>query len=193
MRHGKHEALGSRKARIAAVALVLILCCSIGGTLAWLAASTNSVTNTFKPAQVECSVTDTYRNNEKTNIKVSIPDNVKNADAYVRVTLVPTWEDAQGNAVAMPAEITYPDSSLNSSWFKDGDYYYYKNILKVGDETPALFNSAITVPDSTGDYTLNLQVLAEAIQADGMDGEAHPVATVWPVSVAANGSLSAKG
>ena len=190
MRHGKRETCGSRRAKIASVALVAILCCAVGGTLAWLAASTEAVTNTFTATQVECKVTDEYEDHKKTDIVVTNPSNDKNVDAYVRVTLVPTWEDEQGNAVAKKVEnLSYPAPA--NGWVQGSDgYYYYTKVVKVGESTPALFNSAIVVPtDNT--YKLNLQVLAEAIQADGMDGEKHVVETVWPaVTVGADGTLT---
>lgn len=197
MRHGKHAAPISRKAKITTVALVVLLCCAVGGTLAWLAASTKPVTNTFTPAQVECVVDDDYINNEKTNIVVTNPEDAegKNVDAYIRVTLVPTWEEKgdTGNAVAVAKKVEgldYP-TELGTGWIQIGEYYYYNKIVKVGDSTPALFDSAIKVPTDSI-YALNLQVLAEAIQADGMDGEKHVVETVWPaVTVGADGTLSA--
>ena len=188
MRHGKHEAPNGRKAKITTVALVVLLCCAVGGTLAWLAASTKPVTNTFTPAQVQCVVTDNYKNNKKTDIQVKNPNEPQNVDAYVRVTLVPTWEDGD-NAVAKQAILSYPAPA--NGWIQIGDYYYYTKIVKVGASTPKLFDTAITVPTDP-QYVLNLQVLAEAIQADGVDSDGTPaVATVWPVAVN-DGILSAK-
>lgn len=195
MRHGKRETFRSRKAVIVMTALVLILCCAAGGTLAWLAASTEAVTNTFTATQVECEVEDKYEDHEKTDIVVRVPDGAENLDAYVRVTLVPTWEDDNGNAVAKKVEgLTYP-TALGTGWVKGSDgYYYYTKVVEESDGTPALFGEAIKIPtDPNGEYALNLQVLAEAIQADGVDSNGTPaVETVWPVTVGTDGTLSAK-
>ena len=202
MAHGKREATRTLKQRLAIAAVALLLCCTVGGTLAWLATSTGMVTNTFEPTWVECEVSDTYENGAKTNIVVTNPNNHKtptNVDAYIRVTFAATWEDpADGYAaVAKDTKAFYDNlakATLNSAdWFKGSDgFYYYKHIVKVGESTSQVFTSSITIPadDSGNGYELNVQILAEAIQADGVDGSGKPaVATVWPVTVS-GGKLS---
>ena len=200
MAHGKREIPRTLKQKLAIAAVALLLCCSVGGTLAWLATSTGPVTNTFEPTWVECEVSDTYENGVKTNIVVTNPKeddgDIKNVDAYIRVTFAATWEDPNDPnepyaAVAKDTKAFYDNlaaATLNSAdWFKGSDgFYYYKHIVKVGEATSQVFTSALTIPkDDTGNgYELNVQILAEAIQADGVNSSGTPaVADVWPVTV----------
>ena len=199
MAHGKREETRTLKQRLAIAAVALLLCCSVGGTLAWLATSTGPVTNTFEPTCVECEVSDTYENGAKTNIVVTNPNNPKtptNVDAYIRVTFAATWEDPADDyaAVAKDTKAFYDNlakATLNADWFKGSDgFYYYKHIVKVGESTSQVFTSSITIPadDSGNGYELNVQILAEAIQADGVDGSGTPaVETVW-TAVKLNGT-----
>ncbi|MBQ2960412.1 MAG: hypothetical protein IJE09_04225 [Oscillospiraceae bacterium] len=53
MRNGKHVAKRSyTKMLVTALALVLVCCMAVGGTLAWLQDKTNTVTNTFTAAEL---------------------------------------------------------------------------------------------------------------------------------------------
>ena len=208
MAHGKREIPRTLKQKLAIAAVALLLCCSVGGTLAWLATSADPVTNTFEPTWVECKVDDDYNfeTGKKTNITVANPNNPAtptNVDAYIRVTFAATWEDPNDPnepyaAVAKDTKAFYDNlaaATLNSAdWFKGSDgFYYYKHIVKVGEATSQVFTSALTIPkDDTGNgYELNVQILAEAIQADGVNNSGTPaVADVWPVTVGNDGTLS---
>lgn len=48
-----------KKKVISIVAVVLVLCCAIGGTLAWLTDKTDEVKNVFTPAGIEVTLTET--------------------------------------------------------------------------------------------------------------------------------------
>lgn len=48
-----------KKILVSAVAAALVLCCAIGGTLAWLTAQTNPVINTFTVGNVDLTLTET--------------------------------------------------------------------------------------------------------------------------------------
>ena len=50
-----------KKALLCAVAVVLVLCCAIGGTLAWLTAKTDTVTNTFTVGDINIELKETPR------------------------------------------------------------------------------------------------------------------------------------
>lgn len=187
MARGKRELPRRRSGKVTLGLLALVLCCAVGGTLAWLIDATNPLTNTFTPAQVECEVEEQFDNNTKTNVSVQNPADEKNVTAYIRVALVPTWEDENGNAVAKPASLGDLTLSLNpTDWVKIDSYYYCKTPVEPGSSTPVLVNSA-TVKTVNG-YSMNLQILAEAVQAE----PASAVESVWPVSVGSGGTLSRK-
>ena len=48
-----------KKAIVAVVAFVLVLCCAIGGTLAWLVDSTSEVKNTFTYGDINIDLSET--------------------------------------------------------------------------------------------------------------------------------------
>lgn len=189
MTRGKRELhrKWNKKGLTALLAVALILCCTVGGTLAWLADQTDPVVNTFTPTQSDIEIEERFDGTEKSDIKVTVPDNGKNIPVYIRVTLVATWEDSGHNPVAKKAEITLP-KRLGDGWVKGSDdYYYYTKAVSPGESTTFLFGAQeITVPTEEGLH-MNLQVLADAVQADGevkIDGKTVPaVETVWPVKV----------
>ena len=48
-----------KKKVLSIVAVVLVLCCAIGGTLAWLTAKSDVVKNTFAPSDINITLTET--------------------------------------------------------------------------------------------------------------------------------------
>lgn len=180
---GKHtRASAPRRGLVLAAALALTLIFSAGGTLAWLAASTEETVNTFSPAQMEIQVKEEFDGETKEHVKV-----VNNSETavYIRVALVPTWvtDDAKHEPVAQSASL----SDLNfvnlpaSGWKQDGDYYYYTLPVPAGSTTPELFTSATVAVTPPEGCTMDLQVLAQAIQAAPRDA----VIAAWGEAIAA--------
>lgn len=79
-----------KKAIVAVVALVLVLCCAMGGTLAWLVDSTTEVKNTFTYGDINISLwehklnddgltlsTDVFTGAEQTGFKMIPGNNIK--------------------------------------------------------------------------------------------------------------------
>ena len=48
-----------KKAWVSLVAVVLVLCCAVGGTLAWLTAQSGEVKNTFSPSDINIKLKET--------------------------------------------------------------------------------------------------------------------------------------
>ncbi len=69
-----------KKAIVAVVALVLVLCCAMGGTLAWLVDSTTEVKNTFTFGDINIDLSES----EDLNLKM-IPGNPIHKDPTVTV------------------------------------------------------------------------------------------------------------
>jgi len=69
-----------KKAIVAVVALVLVLCCAMGGTLAWLVAKTDPVVNTFTYGDINIDLSES----ENLNLKM-IPGNKIEKDPTVTV------------------------------------------------------------------------------------------------------------
>ncbi len=158
-----------RKTILTLALLAVVLTASIGGTLAYLKTSTEAVTNTFTQAYVKCSVKEpgwTDGNTVKSNVTVH---NDGNITAYIRAAIVVTWKDESGNTMAEKPGAGDYTLSIGSEWTANGGYYYYNQTVAAGASTANLIDSCT----STGTYVdgrkLCVEVVASAIQADGMD------------------------
>lgn len=161
---GKRVLKRRRLTPLAAAALLMVLFMSVGGTLAWLTAHTSAITNTFTVATPGVEIEEEFDKQTKSDVKVK---NTGEVEAYIRVALVPTWEDENGNAVAEPASLDDLSITWGNSgkWLKGTDgYWYYKEPVAPGDRTAVLLENA-TVTTENG-YHMNLQVMADSIQAD---------------------------
>lgn len=180
---GKHtRASAPRRGLVLAAALALTLIFSAGGTLAWLAASTGETVNTFSPAQMEIEVKEEFDGKIKKNVRV---ENKSETAVYIRVALVPTWVNAEGEPMAQSAsldDLTFTTQLPQSGWKKSGSYYYYTLPVPAGSETPVLFSSAVVKDGAApAGCTMDLQVLAQAVQATPKDA----VTAAWGEAVAA--------
>lgn len=167
---GKHtRASAPRRGLVLAAALALTLIFSAGGTLAWLAAGTEDTVNTFSPAQMKIQVKEEFDGEIKKNVRV---ENNSETAVYIRVSLVPTWVNAAGEPVAESAslaDLTITNLPANG-WVKHGNYYYYTQPVSAGAITPELFTSAaIKAGAAPAGCTMDLQVLAQAVQATPKD------------------------
>ena len=168
--------------------MLLLLFFAIGGTLAFIAVSTNRVTNEFEAANVSCNV-----NASRDSINIT---NMSNIDAYIRAAIIVNWMDDQGNVRGMaPTSADYELKINDNDWLlaKDGFYYYKQSCSPKGTDdanTSALVESItlLTTPPVIDPqitpvkyYKLSVEVVAEAIQAEGKDSNEIPVVQlVWP-------------
>lgn len=172
MYRGKYAAKSRKtgKSRIALlVSLALVVTVLVGGTIAWLTAQTPNVTNTFTPGQVACSVQEPSFEQGKSKVKENVTiKNEGNVDAYIRATYVVTWQDGQGNVLAQPVQANEYAIEMGTNWTQGTDgYYYYGTKVAPGAETPALIVSCEPTAAAPAGYTLHVEILAQAIQADG--------------------------
>ena len=164
------------KQPVALVALLVLLCCTVAGTLAYLVTSTNSVTNTFTPASVSTEVNEDFDGITKSNVTIK---NTGNIDAYIRAAVVVNWADKDGNVYggAVPEKGTdYTEPVLQDGWIKVGDYYYYTSAVPADGFTGTLFapiKQLTTCKDTN--YGLQITILADGIQSEPV----HVVADVW--------------
>ena len=191
MKHGKREMprqCRNKKGMTALVALVLIFCCSVGGTLAWLAATSGPVTNTFKPTAVKCVVNETIsEKTTKENVYVSIPEKdgtTDTTDAFVRAAIIVNWVDKAGNVYGVAPEqpTDYTMEINDSDWTLSGVYYYYKSSVAPGGETQPLIVRCTPENTAPAGYHLQVTILAEAIQAKGITGATGPL-NAWTQAV----------
>lgn len=163
--------------------MLMIAAIAAGGTLAWLFVLSDTAENTFVPGKATGTIVEEFDGSTKKNVQVK---NTGNVDVYIRVALVPTWEDADGNILAESA--TVADSlafTLNTAgWFAKDGYYYHK--ARVGpDALTSILAASITPKNAPEGAKMNLQVLSEVIQAD----PSQAVLEAWGITVT-GGNLS---
>ena len=177
----------AKKPLAALVALVLIIGAVVGGPLAYLAARTDAIVNTFNPAKVDITVEEYFKDSTKKDVKIT---NTGDTEVYIRATYVVTWKDA--------AENVYPEQpqpgvdyniSLNpeQGWFNYKGYYYYTAPVAPRASTGVLIDLCTPVEGRAPEgYTLSVNVLASAIQSV----PAEAAGQAWGVSIAP-GSVTA--
>lgn len=179
--HGRRLRWGKQFILLAAIAVLALGI--VGGTSAYLLTSYGPVTNTFTPSHVTCAVIEdpfTQKvSTEKTNVRIQ---NTGDTEAYIRAAIIVTWQDSSGNVSAtVPVAgtdyvITFP---TNSNWKTDGRYYYYNGSVTPGGITSNLIESC-TVRTTNGNYTLHVEILADAIQSSPVDA----IKQAWGIGAA---------
>ncbi|HEX3039240.1 MAG TPA: hypothetical protein VHP54_02965 [Caproiciproducens sp.] len=196
----------NRKVLLISSAAVLILAVSIGATLAFSSAITNSKTNSFQKGVPGIEI---IENNSSTpggsnsvdpsqkEVKV---ENTGTIPAYVRVMLVPGYKSAANVGLSfntMPQSIgssatafTMGDLKLNldpgwsSKWFYVYDstdkigYFYYKEILPPGRRTAQPLLASVGSVDPTKSNIVISSVQVDVI-TDSIQAEGGAVGNVW--------------
>lgn len=164
-----------KKTLTALVSVALLLLVGSGSTLAYLFTNTDSVKNTFTPAQVSCAVVENDQaytsntvnitNNNKSNVTIK---NTSNVPAYIRAAIVVTWKKADGTVYAVSPKASEYHLEIGTDWTKSGDFYYFKSDVDADHSTSALIISAYQNSNAPTGYYLSIEIVAEAIQAEGM-------------------------
>lgn len=203
MYQGKHEKKThpgryprSKRTTVLLTCLTLLLTCIVGTTVAYLIDTADQITNTFTPAEVSCVVNESFENYVKTDVTVA---NTSNIPVYIRAAIVVTFQNADGHLYgAIPVAGTHYNIELNlgtgaTQWTAGSDgFYYYNSIVPVGGSTADLINSctAITTAAPIG-YGLNVEIVASAIQADGMGADVDSAQDAWTTAgIASQGGQS---
>lgn len=187
MKNGKNAARGGMKrSLVLVVSLVALLLVVAGGTLAWLTAQ-DSVSNTFAPAHVSCTVTEDFNGTVKSNVNVT---NTSDIDAFIRVKLVTYRENSDGDRIGGTAEI--PTFTPGDGWVKYGDFYYYTKPVAPQQQPKEALIGSITLKGSYDDADGGkqvIEVMAEAIQSQ----PDRAVGQAWGVKIAPNSVTAYNG
>lgn len=172
MYQGEHMNNGgapkARKTATLLVAIVLLLGVAVGTTVAYLIDRTTPIENKFEYAKTDVTVTEDLTGTTKSNVQVK---NESNIPVYIRATYVVNWVDKAGNIVtSVPAGYSYQlTENPDNAWKKMGDYYYYPTPVQPGKSTDgSLLYCKVTYPENP-EYTLNVEILATAIQSEPKD------------------------
>lgn len=135
------------------------------------------------PAQIEVSVEDEVKGNEKSDLHIT---NTGINDGYIRAAIVGYWVDQNGNILVPWNESDGTFSGFNDSdWFKGSDgFYYHQKVVAKGQTTSKLFEKYTLKADApVVGATLQLSIVAQIVEPDGIESSG------WPVTVS-NGVLT---
>ena len=159
MARGKYERVDKHRKKQKKVislllSIALLLTLATGGTLAYIVTKSAMAQNQFVAGYVTSSV-----NNNGT------VTNTSNVDAYIRAAVVVNWMDNDGNVYGIKPSYTV---AINSGWSQIGDFYYYTSAVSSGrTTTTAPVTVAVSDDAPSGAYSLSVEIVAEAIQAEG--------------------------
>lgn len=180
---GRHGIRMNRTA-VLLIAIILLISTAVGSTVAFLATKTEPVENSFEYADVSCEVTED-RDTDGSIVQVK---NTGTISAYIRAAVVANWIDVDENiAASVPERYSYDLTCSSGSWVQgtDGFFYYLLPVAPGASTEGSLLTCTVTCPE-TPEYTLSVEVLAEAIQST----PASAVNEAWKVAVDGDGKLS---
>ena len=179
-RHG----IRMNRTAVLLIAVILLISTAVGSTVAFLATKTEPVENSFEYADVSCEVMQD-RDTDGSIVQVK---NTGTISAYIRAAVVANWMDADGNiAASVPEGYSYELTCSSGSWVQgtDGFFYYLLPVAPGASTEGKLLTCTVTCPGPP-EYTLSVEVLAEAIQST----PASAVNEAWKVAVDGDGKLS---
>lgn len=191
MKHYEKRRSVSGRLFILMLALVLVLGCAVGGTVAWLVAKTDPVVNTFTYGDINITLTETKPANQQAKIIPGV-DIGKDPKVTVKAGSEACWlfvkVEEEGTFVA--DKVTY---SVADGWTQGDDTdipanVYYREVGAVTADTDfyVLNGNKVTVSNSlTKEDIANitqpkLTFTAYAVQKDGMDTAAAAWAAANP-------------
>ena len=131
----------SSRAFIALLALVLVIGCVAGGTVAWLVATSETVTNTFTYGKIDITLTETERTYNivpgvalAKDPKVTVKAGSEDCWLFVKV----------GQPIAFADGVSY---GIADGWTKLEDGVYYREVPKADTDSEyyVLKNNEVTV------------------------------------------------
>ena len=166
----------SKRKRIIALLVGVILLAGTAGTLAWLSV-TGVLVNQFGIGSVTPSVQETLNGKVKSDVKAK---NTGTAPAYIRVAVDIYWQDQDGARLwdepkeepkgEADYEIAWSVADASgansaSSWVKSSDgFYYWTSPVAPGGETGMLINR-VTELKATEGRDLVVDISTQAVQA----------------------------
>lgn len=178
-----------KKKALLTMSVVLLLLVAVGTTFAYIFTKTDPVVNTFTPSKVSCTVIENSgttvfggiqnTGDKKSNVQIK---NTGDTDAYIRVTVVVNWMSDDGTKVWATKPVEGEDYTisynLSNGWVDGGDGYYYytkavpptngDNMTEVLIKNATQKNNGPKGTDGT-QYYLSIEIVASAIQSNGMD------------------------
>ena len=197
MKHNANRRSVSSRMFIAMLALVLVIGCAVGGTMAWLVAKTNPVVNTFTYGDINITLTestgDSYKIVPGVNISkdptVTVKANSEACWLFVKVEEEnwPTFTEAGGTT----KKVSY---AITDSWtaLTDVPGVYYREVPAATADTDfaILKDNVVTVSNTLTKTEVNtvisiqpkLTFTAYAVQKAGINTVAEAWAAANPTT-----------
>lgn len=170
----------STKALVALLALVLVIGCSLGGTLAWFADETNAVTNTFTVGNIKITLTEEHMNEQGYTYKIFPGATIaKNPTVTVKANSEDCWLFVKLTEGNWCNQVTYtPADGWTELQGEDGVYYQEVTASNIDQPFGVLKGDTLTVNEdltkadieqmkNQGNPTLT--ITAYAVQKEGVD------------------------
>lgn len=140
------------KRMLTATLLALVMMVAVGATLALMASTSNSVTNTFAAAQVETEIEEdgldmgnkevAIVNNGKSPVYVRARIMVSGVDPNTQLEIV-SDEDQATNENKVYLVMPNTDKWQQADTSAKDNYYYYLNVLEPNQRTPNLLTKVV--------------------------------------------------
>ena len=196
MKHAANRRRGvSTRAFVALLALVLVIGCVAGGTIAWLTTNTGTVTNTFTYGDIGIELTEDAGKNNGYNFKIIPGVNIKKDP---KVTVMANSEDCwlfvKVEETNWPTFTEEGTTTKKVSWaiangwtLVPGQTNVYCREAAAGQSFPVLKDNVVTVSQNLTKAEVNtvvalqpqLKFTAYAVQKDGID----TAAAAWEKAV----------
>ena len=192
---GKHcRRSVSSKTFIVMLALMLVIGCAVGGTVAWLTQKTDAVVNTFTYGDINIELTETKPEVKQTTIIPGV-DIEKNPKVTVKKDSEACWlfVKVEQTGTFVENKVTYSVMTGPDGWtaLTDNPGVYYREVAAATSDTSfdILENHKVTVSeDLTKEEIKNIVVqptltfTAYAVQKDGIADVADAWAKVNPTT-----------
>ena len=172
----------SSKAFVAVLALVLVLGCALGGTVAWLVANSDPVVNTFTYGDININLEETTGSNYKIipgvdiekDPKVTVKANSEACWLFVKVQEAGTF--VNGKVTYSIADGWKPLAGQTGVYYREVDAVTADTVFDVLKDNVVKVSSELTKADIQGITTKpTLTFTAYAVQKDGI----ADAATAW--------------
>ena len=200
--HANRRRSVSSRTFIAMLALVLVIGCAVGGTVAWLVSKTDPVVNTFTYGDINIELTETKPDNRQAKIipgvdiekdpKVTVKANSEACWLFVKVEETGTFVTnkvtysiadgwTKGDGTKIPTNVYYREvdavTADTSYYVLQGSTEYPNGVVTVSEElTKAEVNSI------TAENQPKLTFTAYAVQKDGINSAAAAWAKAVPTT-----------
>ena len=196
---GKNMTNKNKSILISILLVAVAVSALVIGVIAYMYRQSPELENVFVPANVTCTVRETFENNAKTSVKV---ENTGDIEVYIRLRVVAYWQDSKGNIVAKTSPTLKFDGEWgynSTDWIYDkaNQTFYHKKPVAVDGLTAELIPASksislepISTPDSNGiifTYNPVITFVAEAIQS--LPKDADGAVSKWGVTLDANGNI----